>query len=76
MTGPTGAVGYRLSTIFLGSFLVYAATASRRSVSGDVWTAYVAANRILDVGRPLLDATGVPRIERQPLPTRVGDDCP
>lgn len=46
--------------IFIGSLLVYAATAARETVSADVWTAYVAANRILDVGRPRLDATGVP----------------
>ncbi len=46
--------------IFIGSLLVYGATAARTTVSADVWTAYVAANRVLDVGRPRLDATGVP----------------
>ena len=46
--------------VFLGSLVVYGASAARNTISADVWTAYVAANRVLDVGRPRLDATGVP----------------
>ena len=55
------------TALFVASFVVYAITSSRRIVSLDVETAYLAAWRITSAGVPWIDGLALPQLDGHPL---------
>jgi hypothetical protein len=52
--------------VFLLTFVAYAATIGRE-LSGDVWTAHLAACQITETGHGWIDVTGFPALDEHPL---------
>jgi len=64
-------------TLFLVTFLVFGATASRTYISYDVWTSNLASYELATTGSPYIDGLDVPDLEHHPLRwVWIDDDAP
>jgi alpha-1,2-mannosyltransferase len=63
--------------LFLVTFLVFGATASRTYISYDVWTSNLASYELATTGSPYIDGLDVPDLEHHPLRwVWIDDDAP